>query len=151
MRCRCLAICLSCGSPYEPRRNVPKQQYCSEASCQRHRRRAWQRRKLAQDADYRDNQARAHAAWLQRHGSYMPEYRRKHPEYRERDRQQRADRRRRAAEGHAVKMDECHREGGVASGTYRIRPIHVGGAVKMDEYVVQLVVVRRDAVGCAAP
>jgi hypothetical protein len=62
--------CAACGCPFEPRRNVPHQRYCSKPECQRTRRRRWQRHKLRSDADYRANQAVAQRRWAERRSEY---------------------------------------------------------------------------------
>ena len=73
--------CSSCGQRFEPRRNVPDQQYCSKRACQRARRARWQREKLRHDSDYRLNQAMAQRRWRARHRQYWRRYRLLHPEY----------------------------------------------------------------------
>jgi hypothetical protein len=51
--------CAACGASFRPCPQVPQQRFCSQADCQRERRRRWKRGKCRTDADYRDNQARA--------------------------------------------------------------------------------------------
>lgn len=55
--------CQSCGHPFTPRPQNPNQTYCTDPECQRERRRRWQQQKRRDDADYRDNDARASKAW----------------------------------------------------------------------------------------
>jgi hypothetical protein len=93
--------CVGCARPFEPRRHVPHQRYCSRPECQRTRRRCWQREKLAADADSRANQAAAQQCWRERHPEYWRHYRRCHPDYTERNRTRQRERnrlRRRVAE-----------------------------------------------------
>lgn len=52
-------LCVCCGWPFQPVPQVPDPAYCSEPACQRSRRQAWNRKKLASDQDYRDNKNRA--------------------------------------------------------------------------------------------
>lgn len=85
--------CLCCHTVFSPRYNVPSQQYCSKLECQRTRKARWQRRKLAEDIDYRENQKSAQQKWMKQCKDYMRNYRKAHPEYRERDREQRRNRR----------------------------------------------------------
>lgn len=68
-------ICACCGKPFEPRPQVPNQAYCSTPDCQRARRRNWQRHKMQNDLDYRDNQSRSQRAWLDRNPDYWRNYR----------------------------------------------------------------------------
>lgn len=82
--------CLACDLLFKPRPQVPHQSYCSAPSCQRERRRQWQRHKLQTDPDYQDNQARAQQAWSQRNPDYSRQYRDSHPEYVERNRNRQA-------------------------------------------------------------
>ena len=85
MQCR---RCAACGRSFHPCPQIPEQRFCSQADCQRERRRRWKRRQRQTDPDYRDNQARAQRAWSERHSEYWRQYRRQHPQYNERNRQQ---------------------------------------------------------------
>ncbi len=51
--------CAACEQAFRPRSQVPQQQFCGKAACQRERRRRWQQRKRQGDEDYRANQAQA--------------------------------------------------------------------------------------------
>ena len=53
--------CAACDKAFRPRSQVRDQTYCSALTCQRVRRRRWQRAKRQRDADYRENQARGAA------------------------------------------------------------------------------------------
>ncbi len=128
MRCR---RCAACGARFRPRPQVPQQRFCSQAACQRERRRRWKRVKHRSDpdyrTDYRDNQARAQRAWRERHAGYWREYRRGHPEYRERNRQrQRIRNGRRGARGAAdmiAKRNASEAFDAEISGTYLLTPV----------------------------
>lgn len=98
--------CAACGQLFRPHPQVPRQSYCSVAPCQRERRKRWQRDKLQQDPDYRDNQSRAQRAWLDRNPHYWRNYRDEHPEYAERNRQQQRERSAAASVCAVAKMDE---------------------------------------------
>ncbi len=76
-------ICQSCGQSFEPRPQAPNQTFCSLPDCQRVRRQRWQRDKMHNDPDYRDNQHRNQRAWLDRHPDYWRNYRATHPDYTE--------------------------------------------------------------------
>ena len=66
--------CAGCGERFDARRNVLQQRFCSKPECQRARRARWQREKMAQDADYRANQAEAGRRWRERHPQYWRAY-----------------------------------------------------------------------------
>lgn len=142
MECR---RCASCGRAFWPRAQVPHQQYCGLAACQRERRRRWQAAKRRDDDDYRDNQARAQRAWASSHPAYWRDYRRTHPDYVERNRaasrQRQRDRRQLASM--FAKMDASPAPGRVPSGTYRLVPAVTGGFAKMDAWTVELTVLSR--------
>jgi hypothetical protein len=151
---------VGCQQDFVPRPNIPNQQYCGKPACQRERRAQWQRRKLAEDPDYREHQRKAKGNWREQHRNYMRSYRQSHPDYQQRDRQQRRDRRKRTAVAvttetpSAVNMDACTSEPVVTpleSGYFRVcRVSSVGSerAVKMDVCpygsLVQLVMVKED-------
>lgn len=76
-----LKSCICCGQLFETRPQTPHQAYCSSPTCQRARKRLWQREKLKSDSDYRDNQRDAQRAWQKRHPDYWRQYRNAHPDY----------------------------------------------------------------------
>lgn len=151
-------VCVSCHDDFIPRFNIHGQRFCGKKECQRKRRAQWQRKKLLEDADYREHQKKARENWRGEHRDYMRAYRRTHPAYRERDRQQRRERRKRTREvadiPGAVKMDAWTSDAAatpIESGYFRICRVYGaqdGGAVKMDACpwgsLVQLVVVQED-------
>ena len=139
--------CLCCRRPFNPHPAVRHQQYCSDPECQKTRKRKWQKEKLANDSDYRVNQAEAQRQWRSRNKDYWREYRRKNPAYTERNRlgQKERNRRRRTGAGIA-KMDELQGKSLVPSGRYRLVPLCNSGIAKMDELIVELGVISR---GCA--
>lgn len=79
-------VCAHCGREFTPNPRVKKQRYCPNKACQRARRAVWQRRKLAEDPDYQDNQRRCKKEWQERHPGYSRFYRNKRPEYVKRNR-----------------------------------------------------------------
>ena len=78
--------CQACGHPFTPRSQNPNQKYCTNSECQRERRRRWQQQKRRDDADYRDNDARASKAWAIENPEYWKQYRDDNPAYAERNR-----------------------------------------------------------------
>lgn len=131
-------LCAACGHLFLARPQVPRQRYCSASSCQRERRRRWQKQHLRTDTDYRDNQARARARWTQRHCDYWRSYRTTHPVYAERNRllqRTRNDRRRAIAKMYASAPKTL-----LPSGTYMLQRASEDGIAKMDVWRVQIVV-----------
>ena len=135
--------CAGCGEAFRPRPQVPDQEYCGKKECRRARRRRWQRAKRQDDADYRDNQARAQRAWAGENSAYWRAYRSGHPDYaqaeRERAKQRRRDCRRGAAGGDAfAKMDSSKPLSTVPSGTYLLVPQDEEKFAKMDSLMVEI-------------
>ena len=138
--------CLCCQRRFKPHPAVRDQRYCGTPDCQRARKRKWQKEKLANDRDYRANQAEAQRQWRERNKDYWKEYRKKHPAYTERNCMgQRERNRRRRSEAEIAKMDELKGETLIPSGRYRLVPLCNVGIAKMDELIVELGVISR---GC---
>jgi hypothetical protein len=133
--------CLSCGLKFRPCPQTPRQLYCSEAACQRERRRRWQREKQRSDADYRDNQRRAQRAWAAKHSGYWRDWRDRHPEYCERNRARQRLRNRRRSAGAIAKMNASAADLRVPSGVYRLVPAMEGTIAKMDAWTVKIAVI----------
>lgn len=135
---------------FRPRPQVPEQRFCSQPECQRERRRQWKRRKRQSDADYRDNQARAHRTWRERHREYWREYRRLHPRYSERNRQQQRVRnaRRGLQKGTSeiAKRNAWEAGGGPDfSGTYVLTPVMEQEPIaKRNAWTVKVTAISRD-------
>jgi hypothetical protein len=163
MECR---RCAACGTALRPRAQVPQQRYCGQASCQRERRRRWQKSKLQDDVDDRANQVQAQRAWADGDAEYWRAYRANHPDYADRNRleQRRRDRHRRA--GRLAKMDASTPIHPVPSGTYRLVPEADGDLAKKDAWTVRITVIstgyepdgeagailqREDVIGAAGP
>lgn len=142
--------CVACGQPFKPRPQVPHQSYCSAPSCQRDRKRQWQRHKLQTDPDYQDNQARARQAWNQRNPNYSRQYRDSHPEYVERNRNRQRERVALAKNPAVAKMDVSAPPQAFPPGIYRLRPILVSGVAKMDAWTVEITRLS-DTCPCAEP
>ena len=73
-------LCKHCGISFERLKN-PAQSYCSKTACQLARKRAWRRKKMSQDVDYKANQRAANKRWQSKNASYWERYRAKHPDY----------------------------------------------------------------------
>lgn len=94
-----------CRSLIVPDPRVKGQRYCSKKECWRFRKRQWQRQKIKDDPEYRDNQRDAQQCWMEQNRDYWGRYRDQHPGYVKRNRllQRERDRSRRLA--HLAKMD----------------------------------------------
>src|SRR5215468_6288462 len=135
--------CAGCGEAFRPCARVRDQEYCGKEECRRTRRRRWQRAKRQQDADYRDNQARAHHAWAAENSTYWQAYRSGHPEYVQADRdgakRRKRYRGRREVEASGfVKMDSIGAFSSVPSGTYLLLSQQEEKFVKMDSIMVKI-------------
>ena len=112
------------------------QRYCGKKECQRARKRMWQKKKMATDADYHANQKDCNRAWRERNRHYWRDYRRNHPEYAERNRLlQSAWRSRRRV----AKMDASQRNPFIKTGTYWLIP--EDGVAKMDAFAGKVLLV----------
>ena len=131
-------MCLHCGNEFIPHPAVANQRYCRSADCQKARKKKWQKEKLKNDPDYKENQTAAQKAWCERNRHYWREYRKRNPRYREQNRlqQRKRDRQRRMI----AKMDELPAKSLVSPGRYRLVPLY-GKVAKMDELIVEIGVV----------
>jgi len=132
--------CAACGEAFRPCPRVRDQAYCGKEECRRTRRRRWQVARRREDADYRDNQARAHRAWAAENSTYWQGYRLGHPEYVQADRDGAKRRKRdrgRAVEA-SVKMDSIGGFSSIPSGTYLLVPQEDEKFVKMDSIMVKI-------------
>lgn len=129
--------CTACGRKFK-KRSHGRQSYCSEAKCQRERRRRWQNKKRKSDPDYKDNQSRAQQAWIKRNPSYWTEYRQKNPEYSSRNRRLQQERRQNKKTAPVAKMDVAEKNSQIPSGTYLLIPASINGVAKMDVWTVEI-------------
>jgi hypothetical protein len=67
--------CPYCHDNFTPSRYRPDQAVCSAPECQRQRRTAYHRRKLEDDALYREQCRESQRHWLEQHPDYMRSYR----------------------------------------------------------------------------
>ena len=144
-------ICKSCKQQRELNLRLKSiQQYCSASKCQRARKRAWQKEKMATDAQNREKHRAAQRRWCKEKplDRYQAQYRQRHPKYveknRERQKVRNAKRRQPAATASIpvepiVKMDASSK---IKSGTYLLTPYAMDASskkiVKMDACVIQL-------------
>ena len=121
----------ACRRLFLPNPHVHNHQYCNRKDCQRVRKRRWQRQKMKNDPEYRDNQRDAQQCWMEQNRDYWRRYRDKHPEYVKRNRllQRERDRRRRIRD--LAKMDASDEISLIKPGSYYLIPAK-GNLVKMD-------------------
>lgn len=137
--------CSACGQLFEPCVKVKNQQYCSERSCQKERKRRWQKSKLAEDPAYKANQRAAHNRWAAKNPGYWLDYRKRHPEYERRNRelQRGRNRRREKIREPIAKMDASGTENIVIPGNYQLVPLDGNMIAKMDVINVRIEVIPR--------
>ena len=132
----------SCGRLFIPCPQVPHQKYCSRKECQQARKRAWNKKKLESDPDYREARKKAQQRWKEKNPDYWRNYRAQHPEYIQRNRREQRRKRQRKRLGQekssVVKTDESPSANSVLSGRYRIVPIRGDTVVKTDECIVEI-------------
>ncbi len=77
-------ICINCGGVFK--RHRPDQNYCSEKSCQKARKAAWQRKELEKNPEYKKDQWQADKDWQAKTPEYWKSYRKKNPDKTDRNR-----------------------------------------------------------------
>jgi hypothetical protein len=122
------------------------QYYCNEKDCQRARKAAWQKDKIAEDPQYRSRQLECLRLWRRKRplDQYQKQYRQDHPDYVRKNRElQRIRNRKRSkppGDQKIVKMDTLKKPS-EKSMTYIMNPFKMdasGKIVKMDALIVQL-------------
>ena len=78
--------CFYCQQVFWPDPYRPQQLVCSQANCQRQRRRYYHRQKIASDPVYQQVCVESPRKWREAHGDYWKKYRQDHPEQVERNR-----------------------------------------------------------------
>ena len=108
----------TCRGLFLPNPHVPNHRYCNKKDCQRVRKRRWQREKMKNDPEYRDNQRDAQQCWMEQNRDYWRRYRERHPGYVKRNRllQRERDRSRRLSR--LAKMDASKDISSIKPGTY---------------------------------
>lgn len=130
-------MCACCGQPFVPRPQAPNQIYCALPDCQRARRQRWQREKMQNDSDYRENQSRNQRAWLDRHPEYWRNYRESKPERVERNTSRQRSRHDLQQENDLAKMD-VSRAMTLRPGLYRIEQIPSGDVTNGEVWIVEI-------------
>jgi len=138
--------CVHCRRLFIANPRVKNQKYCNRDLCQRARKSRWQRRKMATDTDYRQNQKDSQTFWKTQHPEYWRQYRSTHPQYCERNRmlQKQRDAKRRAQ--HLAKMDTLNQLKSVNPGAYYLIPC-MGNLAKMDALTQKINVIPEGCIG----
>jgi len=138
--------CGACRKLFHPRPQSPGQKFCSEAGCQRERKRRWQKARRAADPDYRDNDVQANRQWRRRHPEYWRAYRGEHPQsvIGNRDKQRQRDRARgreppqRPLGGDLANEDVSILPFPIATGTYRMISVTGGDLANENACLVKI-------------
>lgn len=142
-------ICTCCGKQKAANPKLKgNQRYCGDPECQKARKAAWQRQKMASDPAYRANQKECQKNWRNHRPlhQYQTQYRHNHSDYVERNRQTQRLRNRKRDQTSSdliVKMDALTN---INTNTYLMTPIQktrAGKIVKMDALLVQLSVLQQ--------
>jgi len=121
----------TCRRLFLPNPHVHNHRYCHRKDCQRVRKRRWQREKMKNDPEYRDNQRDAQQCWMEQNRDYWRRYRDKHQEYVKRNRLLQRERDRRRHIQNLAKMDASNKISRVKPGSYYLIPAK-GNLAKMD-------------------
>ena len=111
----------ACRRLFLPNPHVKDHRYCKK-DCQRVRKRYWQRQKMTNDPDYRDNHREAQQCWMEQNRDYWRRYRSQHPEYVSRNRLLQKERDRRRGQRNLAKMDPSEQVSFVKPGSYYLIP-----------------------------
>ena len=124
--------CCNCHRVLDLNPRIKNQKYCRRKTCQRERKRHWQRQKMATDPDYRENQKTAQTKWLEANPDYWRNYRRGHKKYCDRNRLLQGKRDANRRSWNLAKMDALKYENRIIPGRYYyLRPVSADLA-KMD-------------------
>jgi len=132
------------------------QEYCGDPKCQRARKAAWQKKKMAEDPSYKAKQTACVNRWRQNRPlhQYQRAYREDHPEYVKANREKQRIRNARRSERQEstlskkiVKMDALRNQP-IESTAYLMTPYEMdasGKIVKMDTLFVELLPLQADS------
>jgi hypothetical protein len=149
--------CINCGKELVPPFRNPLQRYCNDHSCQKKRKRLWQKKKMDSDPDYKTNQQQAQKLWHERNPDYFQKYRKKNMDYTEKNRikQRKRNSCRRSkckstnncSQYPDTKMDAFSAINAINSGKYKLVPVSDSDPMiaKMDAFFIQLAVISNDS------
>lgn len=142
--------CKHCCCLFEVCRKVKTHEYCKKGECQKARKASAQRRRMAGDPQYKQDQNIAQKDWRATHPDYWKEYRTRNQRYAERNRDLQRDRNRhrggslscRAEKDGIAKMDVLSVKNGLYSGRYKMLPVLPRGVAKMTPIIVEIDVIK---------
>lgn len=142
--------CKHCHCYFEVCSKVKKHEYCRKPDCQKARKRAWQKRKMAEDETYRRDQKDAQKIWCTNNPDYWKNYRSENTEYTDRNRGQQKERNRmlrgkssvKLESGKIAKMDALPAKTETLSGRYQLTPLTTPDIAKMDAIIVEIDVIK---------
>ena len=153
-------ICINCRQLKPANiRLKGKQEYCGAAECQRARKAAWQKEKMARDPEYHSQQSECVHKWRKKRpcDQYQKQYRQDHPEYVKKNRELQIIRNRKRAVllsfQKIVKMDAFSLPQIEKSNTCIMKPFMVdesGKIVKMDALLAQITYLQTDITSYSA-
>lgn len=134
--------CKNCKCLFERCNKVKKHEYCNKKECQRARKRRWQKEKLTDSPQYRNDQKQAQKDWVKTNPEYWREYRQNHSEYRCQNRKKQRHRNRIRCKNppgtKIAKMDALSQKNTTISGKYMLVPAASGTIAKMDAIIVEI-------------
>ena len=144
-------ICQGCkiAQPINPKLKG-NQKYCGDPQCQRKRKAAWQKHKMATDVNYKQSQYELVQQWRKNKPAhkYQSQYRKDHPSYvknnSDKQRIRNQQRRVKPVEEVIVKMDALTFEQPIICAMTPVEMDASGKIVKMDTLLVQLQLYQRD-------
>ena len=134
--------CACCGNPFQPRPQIPTQEYCSSPECQRERRRRWQQQKRQGDSDYRDNDIRNSRTWASENPQYWKQYRDENPDYVGRNRNLQQQRNQKQRSALIANEDVSNPFSPLPSGRYRMARILADGTIGGQTWIVEITPLR---------
>ena len=142
--------CRHCGCLFEVCRKVKKHEYCRKAKCQRARKAAAQKRRMAEDPQYRQDQYAAQKDWRANHPDYWKQYRAKNQDYtkinremqRERNRCRRVPQPVAAQNDEIAKMNTLSVKNHILSGRYKMLPLFPANIATMTPIIVEIDVIK---------
>ena len=130
--------CACCNKTFIPLPTVRNQQYCSEAQCQKTRKKRWQKIKLVTEQRVQGESKRCPERMGQEERRLLEEVSGTNPAYTARNRLlQRERNRRKRGPSVIAKMDKLTPRKTIASGRYRLVPV----IANMDELIVEIGVI----------
>ena len=133
--------CCHCGKIVKRNARIKGQRYCGALNCQQARKNKWEKNKLIQDKQYKENRKNQKEQWRKaRPGyEYQRSYRKDHPQYEIKNKA--SQNRRNEKKQKIVKTDASNSTGGFPPGLYKILPYSTDrriNIVKTDALVVEI-------------